>query len=157
MIKEIFLAIALGALLGFGITGSYVSNTKKNKKPIIATAIPTPAEIVTLSPSSPSPTIKVSPTTELTTTSTSLTVTNPLDETIVSNSLIELKGQTVPSSLVFINSSQKSYQIRTDEKGWFSQELELDSGLNNIQIDAFDPSDNQTSATIQVTYSTAKI
>jgi len=160
MFKEITLAITLGALLGFGLTGGYLASQKSKKT--IHQPVPTPV----LSETSPEPTSsstinKITDDTKVTdTTSASepaLIITSPKDEEIVANALLEITGTATPNSQIIINTSLKHYQTTASDKGDFKLEIDLESGLNNIQVDAFDPDDNQSTANIQVTYSTAKI
>ena len=154
MIKEIALAITLGALLGFGITGGYLASQKSRK----TTFVPTPTPVISIGLS---PTIDPVPSDSLpdpsSTTASQLVVTSPKDEDIVNNSLLEVKGTASPLSLILINTNLKHYQTSSNDSGSFSFEVELESGINNIQIDAFTPDDQQSSTTFQVTYSTAKI
>jgi Glucodextranase, domain B len=153
MIKEIALAITLGALLGFGITGGYLASQKSKKT---STSVPTPivSAKTTNSPSiAPTPTIA----NELTTTESILTIDSPKDEDIVANSLLKISGSSLPDSIIVANTNLKHYQTKTSSTGEFTLQVELESGTNNIQIDAFSPDDTQSSVTLQVTYSTAKI
>lgn len=151
MIKEITLAIILGALLGFGITGGYLAS-RKSQQPS-QTSIPTPTTTSPATSISPSPT-----TTEISSTVDSqLTIVSPKDEEIVDNSLLEIKGNATPNSIIIINVGSKLYQGTATNEGSFTVEVELESGPNNIQIDSFDNQDIQSTVVIQVTYSTAKI
>lgn len=163
MIKEITLAIALGALLGFGITGSYLAS-RKSKKALPITQ-PTPTLAVEPDNSTDNPSIdpvttdkplQADAAAQPTTTDT-VTITSPKDESIVGNSLLEITGTASPKSQIIVNTALKHYQTSADEKGDFKIEIDLESGLNNIQVDAFDQNDNQSSVIFQVTYSTAKI
>jgi hypothetical protein len=158
MIKEIALAIALGALLGFGITGGYIA-TKKNRSttppPIVnsETITPEPDKTDNLSPTkSPEPVES-----NISSDDSVLSINNPQNESIVSNSLLNLKGNTFSKGIIIINTGVKHYQTTASDNGDFQVDIELDSGINNIQIDTFDKEGNQITKTIQVTYSTAKI
>jgi hypothetical protein len=164
MIKEITLAIALGALLGFGLTGSYLASHKGKKSSPISPPTPTltanPADnSIVATNDQPAPTIATNQTNSTTesSASNSLTVSSPKDESIVSNSLLEIVGSASANSQIIVNTAVKHYQTTSNDKGEFKIEIDLESGLNNIQVDAFDQNDNQSSVIIQVTYSTAKI
>ena len=154
MIKEITLAIVLGALLGFGITGSYLASQKGQKTS--NSPEPSPTAYVNSSTDSAS-TITPTPEEISSTIDSQLTIDSPKDEEIVNNSLVEITGNSPPNSLIIVNTGPKHYQVLATNEGQFSVDIELDSGPNNIQIDSFDNQDNQSTVIIQVTYSTAKI
>lgn len=155
MIKEIALAVTLGALLGFGITGGYIATKKNNRPPAKLPIIQIPSS----SPDKLTPTVVTTPESDnfQSTDNSILTIEDPTNESIVANSLINLKGTTYPKGIVIINTGTKLYQANATENGTFQQDIELESGINNIQIDSFDPEGYQVTKTIQITYSTAKI
>ena len=154
MIKEITLAIILGALLGFGITGGYLATQKSQKASSLSR--PSPTTFVTPSTDS-TPTITPTPEEISSTIDSQLTIDSPKDEAIVNNSLLEITGTSPPNSLIIVNTGPKHYQGLANSEGKFNVDVELDSGPNNVQIDSFDSQDNQSTVVIQVTYSTAKI
>lgn len=161
MFKEITLAITLGALLGFGLTGGYLASQKSKRAS--RPAVPTPV----ISETSPAPSssavaenklvVETASSDTTSTSESSLTISSPKNEEIVANSLLEITGTAAAKSQIIINTSLKHYQTIASDTGEFKIEIELESGLNNIQIDAFDQSDNQSTVNLQVTYSTAKI
>lgn len=155
MIKEIALAVTLGALLGFGITGGYIATKKNNRPPANRPVVQLPSN----TPDNLTPTVSTIPEAEdvQNTNNSSLTIDTPTNESIVANSLVNLKGTTHPKGIVIINTGTKLYQTNATENGAFQQDIELESGINNIQIDSFDQDGNQITKTIQITYSTAKI
>lgn len=159
MFKEITLAITLGALLGFGLTGGYLASQKSKRT--ARQPVPTPA----INQTSPAPTssssenkivddIKIDNTSNP---DSSLIISSPKNEDIVANSLLEIIGSATPNSQIIVNTSLKHFQTTASDKGEFKMEIDLESGLNSIQVDAFDTADNQSTVNIQVTYSTAKI
>src|ERR1035437_3361665 len=99
MFKELFLAIILGALLGFGITGvvlalknsqktsSTPSSTVKNQPITSGTIAPQPSE----NPSN------------LDTNNHQITIESPVNESIVANSKVTIKGSTSPQSSLIIS------------------------------------------------------
>jgi len=154
MLKEIILAIILGALLGFGLTGGYFAlntNKKTNNNPQ-----PTPTPIDLISPAEngtpPQPTEK--PKNQST---NNITIDSPENESIVNNSKTTVSGKSSPKSIIIITTSQKTYTQNTKEDGLFSVDVDLESGANKINISSIDTEDNQTDIQIIVTYSTAKI
>jgi hypothetical protein len=154
MLKELLLAITLGSLLGFGVTGGYLvlKKDKSSVRPPVTTTIPTKA-----TERSTSTLIATSTPESASTIDHHITVESPENESIISTSQISVKGTTTPLSTIIINTSIKSYYTTADNSGNFSQDIEIDSGPNSIQIDSFDPLDNQASTKLIVTYSTAKI
>ena len=154
MFKEFILAIILGALLGFGLTGTYFAY-KSNQKNINSDANPTP----TLSATTPSSTnnIIVTPLPTEKPTADSLVIDSPENESIINNSKTTVSGKSTPKSIVIITTSAKTYTQNTTDNGEFSIDIELESGANKINVSAIDTKDNQTNIQLIVTYSTAKI
>lgn len=150
MLKDIILAIILGSLLGFGLTGGYfaIKKSSPNNHPqtIVPTLIPTPNNLT------------VTPTADiLTTQNNQITVTSPQNQSIVSNSKITVKGATAPNSYLIITTPVKSYYAQSDPAGNFAVDVEINSGANLIDLNSFDSQDIQATSTILVTYSTVKI
>ncbi|MBI2465567.1 hypothetical protein HYV64_05485 [Candidatus Shapirobacteria bacterium] len=159
MFKEITLAITLGALLGFGLTGGYLASQKSKR----TASQPAPTPVINeTSPAPTSSSLETKINEDIKTNNTSnpdstLIISSPKNEDIVANSLLEIIGTASPNSQIIINTSLKHFQTTASDKGEFKMEIDLESGLNNIQIDAFDAADNQSTVNVQVTYSTAKI
>lgn len=152
MIKELFLAIALGAILGFGITGGFIT-LNKNKTDFAnktQTVITTP----TLSLSNETPV----PTQGSETSVDTITIDSPENESIVNVSKITIKGTTSKNAIIVIKTPAKIYNTTANSEGNFEMEINLESGINTIQTTAINTDTNQTSESeILVTYSTAKI
>jgi hypothetical protein len=153
MIKELFLAIALGAILGFGVTGAFFA-LNKNK-------ISNDQSSLNISPT---PTItnvqlstQVTPTPDSSQPKSSIKITSPENNVVASNSKISIKGNSTPNSLIIISTPSKTFNGKTDTNGIFSIDIELDSGVNLIKIDNIDSNDNQDETQLTITYSTAKI
>jgi len=151
MFKEFILAIILGALLGFGLTGGYfaIKTTKKtdNLPGITPTPISATESIVPLEPTEEPENLN----------SNSLTVDSPENESIVSNSKTTVSGKSSPGSTIIITTFQKTYSQITKDDGLFSIDIELESGANKINVSSIDTRDNQINVPLIVTYSTAKI
>jgi hypothetical protein len=154
MFKELFLAVILGALLGFGITGGVLA-LKNNKKttPTVptTTALPTISGTITTSPKN---TIDSS---TLDTNNHQITIESPGNESIVANSKVTIKGSTTAQSSLVISTSSQTYFATADNAGNFNVDIDVDSGVNQIQIDSIDSQDNQATAQLIITYSTTKI
>lgn len=149
MIKDLLVAIALGAILGFGVTGGYFALTRSGKNN---------------SQVQPTPIVSVIPTqTEETGTepvpeniNQNLNITSPKNESVSSVSKISLKGTSKPDSVIVIKTPLKTYNFTVNQSGSFSADIELESGINIIKISAIDTDDNQTDTQLFVTYSTSK-
>jgi len=156
MIKELILAIILGCLLGFGVTGGYLA-VKKNSTPstAIANAIVSPIPTTAAISTSPKATVTPTPATN-TSSGHQLIIDAPENESVSTTSTVKITGTTSANSSVIIATAQKSYITNSDNTGNFNLEIEIDSGVNLIQVSSFDSQDNQASSQILVTYSTAK-
>ncbi|MCX6726329.1 MAG: hypothetical protein NTY75_00735 [Candidatus Shapirobacteria bacterium] len=148
MLKDIILAIILGTLLGFGLTGGYFAVKKSSSVSTNPPQIVAPTVQVTSS--TPTPAI-------LTTQSNQITIISPQNQSIVANSKITVKGSTAPNSYLIITTQTKSYYSQSDPAGNFAVDIEIDSGANLISLNSFDSQDIQATSTLLVTYSTAKI
>lgn len=153
MIKELFLAIALGSILGFGITGAFFAlnknktTTKQNSVEISPTPTITDIQMST----------QITTTPGLSQTDTSINITSPENNAVLSNSKISIKGDSKPNSLIIISTQTKTFSGKSNANGVFSISIELESGINLIKINSIDPEDNQDQIEINLTYSTAKI
>lgn len=154
MLKDIILAIILGTLLGFGLTGGYFAVKKSSSSIANTPQIVTPTVQVTSSgnsvESTPTPAI-------LTTQNNQITIVSPQNQSIVTNSKITIKGSTAPNSYLIITTPIKSYYSQSDPAGNFAVDIEIDSGPNLIGLNSFDSQDVQATSTLLITYSTAKI
>ena len=139
MIKELSIAIALGALIGFGATSGIIALKKQNK--------------TSLSP--PTPIVQTS---DLTSTPDqqdhTLTITSPDNEIVVDSDQIDILGQTTPASQIVIHTQKDSFFIEADQSGVFSQTITLEGGANLIQISSISPTEQQVDLDLIFTYST---
>jgi hypothetical protein len=153
MVKELILAIILGAVLGFGITGGLVTLNKKTppkpSSPIVSQTV-NPTD----SPSNqPTETLLPTPTQE----DSLLTIDSPENETIVQSSRLTIKGQTMPQSTLIIITPVKMYTLTASDTGKFSQEVDLETGVNLVQINTTTQENLQSEKELVITYSTAQI
>lgn len=81
-----------------------------------------------------------------------LEVTEPANNSIVSNSGISLRGKTVGDATVFMNEQE----IKANANGEFSTTVNLDEGVNLIYIVAADEYGNYVEKEITVTLETAE-
>lgn len=153
MIKELILAIALGSILGFGITGAFFALNKnknipkQNSAQISPTPTVTDIQISTQATTTPSPSK----------TETSINITSPENNAVSTNSKISIKGDSKPNSLIVISTQSKTFSGKSNSNGIFSISIELDSGINLLKISSIDTEDNQDQTELSITYSTAKI
>lgn len=153
MFKEIILAIVLGALLGFGLTGGYFA-VKKSPSTQIGNVTPT----ISITKSEPTSTnLTPTPIQTVDNSDNQITIDSPENESIVSNSKVTIKGTCNSKSTVIITTNTKNYTTYADNAGNFNVEIEIETGTNQIQVDAIDASDNQSTIKLLITYSTAKI
>lgn len=163
MIKELLLAVILGAFLGFGATGGYFALTKNKSGPsIIKTAAvnPTPSVSDSSLAGTPVSSTEVSPTpgqSNPSAASSAIAIDSPKDQSIVGNSKVTIKGSTTSLSTIVIKTPVSSYTTSSDNNGNFSTDVEIESGANIIYISAFDSNDVENDTQLLVTYSTAKI
>ena len=151
MIKELFLAIIIGALLGFGVTGGYLTLHQKtqSQEPVIITqptTIPTP----TNEPFS-------TENENIETSNNKLNIISPEDNLLVSNSALNITGNTINNSQIIINTATENFTGQSDQDGLFNIPIKIEAGFNIIKISAIDPQGNQLDTEINITYSTAKI
>ncbi|MBU1130397.1 hypothetical protein KKE45_03720 [Patescibacteria group bacterium] len=151
MLKELLLAILLGSIIGFAVTGG-IWNFKNKQQ---SNANPTPM--------AGGPSILKEEEKENNNTPTPtpenihfLNIDNPENESVTNKGETTLSGNTTTNSIIAIKSITDSFFITTDKDGSFSQDIELEGGINLIQISSIDTNDNQINKEILITYSTAK-
>lgn len=140
MIKELTIAIILGAVIGFGATSGIIS-LKNNSNP---------------SQNAPSPTD--TPTTQDSDSSTqnphTLSIQKPDNEIVTDTDKIDIVGTTTPNSQVVVHGQTDTFFITSDDSGQFSQSMELIGGVNLIQISSISPDEQQLDIDLTITYST---
>lgn len=150
MLKELFLAIILGALLGFGITGGYLAINKKNQPNNNSVIVTTP----TIQPNQENSTQE----NIVTKKEDGFSLTTIDDMDVVSKESIEIDGVTnTPNNTIIIVVDNQIINGTSDQEGKFSLQVKLNSGLNNIKITTIDSNNNQFEKNINITYSTATI
>lgn len=155
MIKELFLAIALGALLGFGVTGGYFA-LKNSSKPS-SQGQPTPIPTLAENPESKSENTSSDSSSTLTTaTGSNITINEPSDNSIVSTSKLTISGTTSADSTVIAITPLGDFSTLSDKNGKFEIQVNIELGVNLIKITSVDPEDNQSESQLTVTYSTAQ-
>ncbi len=150
MIKELILAIIIGAILGLGVTGSYLSYKGKKTTPPSQPLVTEPTLVPTTS-------VSPQPVSESESNSNPLTIISPTTDTLVSSPNLTVSGTTTPDSQIIIATAANIFTGQSDTNGKFSLPIKLESGLNIIKISSIDPQNNQFDYQLNVTYSTAKI
>lgn len=151
MFKELILAIIIGAILGLGITGGYITMQHKSEgqkeNPIISepTLIPTTPDNNSLQ------TKNITPAPE------AITVSSPESNALVASEKLSITGIAPKNSNIIIVTPSNSFMGKSDDKGNFQIPITLDSGLNIVKITSIDQDNIQKDTSINITYSTAKI
>ena len=129
-------------LLATGCTGGDPTATP------IPTSTPTPTPTVTPTPipiptHTPTPTLEGALPEEL-----FLEITEPLDESIVSEAVIFVRGQTTPDAVISIDGQS----VEVDVQGEFVAEVSLEPGPNILEIVASDLAGSQESILLSVIF-----
>ena len=143
MKKEVILAIAIGFALGLVITCGIWTANKSLKN------LPQP------SPTSTSLTPSPIPANQLT--NDQLTILTPEDELLTASNTVTVTGKTSAGSTIIITSEDAEKVVPVDATGNFTSVVDLISGYNTITVFAYDSAGNESSQSLTVTYSTAKI
>lgn len=148
MIKELLLAAFIGGILGFGVTGGYLTLQNKNSNSKPNTVITEPTLIPTQTETPPETEIKPVE---------GIQIDSPENNSLVTTSKTDLTGISTPNSHIVVVTPSNSFVGQSDSQGKFNISISLDSGLNLIKISAIDTDGNQKDTQINLTYSTAKI
>lgn len=151
MFKEFLLAIIIGAILGLGVTGGYLTMHQKNETPkknnnsviVEPTLIPT--------------TTNNNLTTNETKPTEEINITSPEPNSLLTTEKTSITGTSPKNSNIIITTPTNSFIGKSDDQGNFQIPITLDSGLNIIKITSIDQENNQKDTSINITYSTAKI
>lgn len=144
MKKEVILAIAIGFALGLVITFGIWTANKSLKNLPQAGISPTPSPTAV----SPTPTPPEA---------NALTISSPDDEALINDNSVTISGQTTANSTVLVVWEQDEQVVAADTSGNFSLVVDLVAGYNVITVYAYDTPGNESSKSLTVTYTTAKI
>lgn len=141
MKKEVLIAIVVGFIIGLTITfGIYTANKalKQNQtsQPAAESTLPAPPLASPL---------------------TSLIINEPENNLALQDSQATVSGQTEPRATVAIISEEEEELVTADDKGLFSAQISLISGLNEIKIISLAEAGQPMEKIINVVYSTAQI
>ena len=134
MRKEVVWAIAAGIIFGLVIGfGVYRINSSLRSKNNSASASPTPR------PETPS---------EL-----KITLDKPENEDVVTSNSVNVSGITKSLAWVIVTGENGDFITQADAKGIFNQDVDLNAGVNQIKITAFDKNGEQSDARVIIVYS----
>jgi len=143
MKKEVFLAVFVGFALGLIITfGIWTAN--KSLRPVPVTSSPTPSAEAGVEPTPPAAQV-------------TLSVSDPVDESVTSTSTVTVTGKTLPSAPVIITGEGVQSIVVADNAGDFEQDVKLEAGYNRLTVSVYDGQGNSVSKQLLVTYTTSKI
>jgi hypothetical protein len=148
MMKELFLAIILGALLGLGVTGGFFALNKNHNVSTAQNITPT---------SVPIDNQNISPTPIRTNINGNLVISTPKDNVVVNADKLTISGVTAPQNIIVVTTASKTYNTTAASTGNFSVDIILDSGLNQVKVTSINSQDEVNEALLNITYSTAKI
>lgn len=154
MIKELSLAVFFGLLIGLGLTGTFYFLKQQNNSSENHILITSPTPFIGNNS-------QITPTTtnsNNTSTSSILNIISHQNNDIVATSKITLKGQTNSANIsIIITTLNKNYYTTTDADGTFSQDIDLEPGLNDLKITSIDTKDQELHNELFITYSTVKL
>lgn len=138
MRKEVLVAILIGVILGalvaFGIWRANLA------------LLPKKEAVKTEQRAGPTPSAEVP--------ASSLILTQPEDNTILSQDKVIIKGATTPGATVLFLTNIDELVTQADKDGAFEQEVELEGGPNEITVTSYDESGNEMTQTLTLVYST---
>lgn len=140
MKKEVILAISIGFALGLIITfGIWTANQSLKNLP------------------QPSPKASVAPSPSPVSSSAALVISSPDDESLVATDTTPLSGTTIPNATLLVVSENSEQTAVADASGNFSLDVNLITGFNTITVYSYAADGQETSQSLTITYSTAKI
>lgn len=90
-------------------------------------------------------------------TSLVLELKSPDDNLLTFNGAITISGSTLPNTNLIISTNNQDFNLESDNKGQFSKIIDLDLGLNEIMVNAFDKEGNIKSEERIIFYSEEKL
>ncbi len=123
MRKEVIIAILIGLVMGLFITYGFYHSQRTTDSSQVAT-------IADLEETEPVVTAE----------NGKLTIHNPEDETVQSETTVNVAGSTTPNSYVVIFINDTPHITRADETGNFARDLELSNLANIIIVHAIEDS-----------------
>lgn len=142
MKKEILLAIFLGLTVGLLIAfGAYSANKALKEQKIKKIA------------SQPSPSLPP----KLSKKNNQLTIDQPENNLVIKEKEATISGQAKPNSTIAILAEDQEKILMANEQGFFSSQIKLIAGVNEITVAAIDKKNQKQEKKIMVVHSTAEI
>lgn len=82
-----------------------------------------------------------------------LTLAKPSDDDVITETPTTLSGVTQPGSWVVISAEGQDYLVQADNKGGFSESIDLTPGVNQILISSFGKDASESPVKLTVAYS----
>lgn len=98
--------------------------------------------------------ISILPTPSPENTTSLLSITEPLDETLSLTKSVTLKGKSSVGATIVITSENGQQVVVADDNGSFSEKIILDEGVNLFQITSIEKGGKSESITYTLSYST---
>lgn len=139
MRKEVLFAILIGAAIGLAIAfGVWRANKvftprKAGTGEAIPTTTPPKQEEIQTS---------------------QLVVTSPENNSVVSTNKVVIEGTAPPEAAVVITTNAAEVIVQAEKDGQFRQEIELEGGVNEVKVTAYDNDGNKSEQILMVVYST---
>lgn len=86
-----------------------------------------------------------------------LDLDQPMDDSLVFNQQILISGKTGPNMEVLISTQTQDLIIKSKTDGSFAQSFDLDEGVNNLKVVAFDKEGDSREESVSIYYSKEKI
>lgn len=134
MRKELIWAGIIGISFGLIIAFGAWRISSVNKKPVSTSPTPSPS-------TTPS--------------EFKITLDKPEDGDVTTVTPITVSGITKALSWVTVSGEKGDYTLQSDERGTFTQEVDLTGGVNQIKVTAFDPRGAQSVQKVLVVYSSS--
>ncbi|OGG15782.1 hypothetical protein A3D78_04745 [Candidatus Gottesmanbacteria bacterium RIFCSPHIGHO2_02_FULL_39_14] len=143
MKKDVILALLVGFAIGSTLAVLAV------KLPIVLDKQEKPKEEISQTKSEPSVIKNLK--------KTSLNISQPSDQAILTKDNTTLKGNTDPSTALIIESPLESIVVEPDENGSFQASLKLTEGGNPIYVTTINESGEPETKTLTLFYTTEKL
>lgn len=84
--------------------------------------------------------------------SLTLTLESPVDETIVVSDMVTVKGKTLPNTTVVFYTDTDANSVESDATGYFEGTINLSSGINTLNVQAFAENGEEKTITLDIVY-----
>ncbi len=142
MKRDIIIAVIIGFIAGsiIAVTAVNLPNLIKNTRGKFNSG-----SIITPVPTPKSPEI------------IKLEITNPQNQFLSPNKILEIRGKSKPGSIILLASDTDNKIKEASDDGNFVDKLELTEGINNIQITALDENGEYITKELSVYYTSEQL